>query len=159
MKTFKLWVHQQNFSEEELVINPCYFPGQLSVGDVLEIYHPEDELNRLLLTVNSLSTEFQQKDTISVNQSVANAFQLRAYIDVCVNKVDPSLVTLDMVELIYRDQYISRSDMWRIQKFLSGSCVYVSKKVSFAGIRLQVNEMWLKGVKVSCGVLGKDTKV
>ena len=86
MKLFKLWVHQHTFSEDELIINPKEFPDG-SVGDVLEIYHPEDQGSpRLLLQINSIN-DFQQKDTVSIEQSVANLFQLRTYSNVNVKKV------------------------------------------------------------------------
>lgn len=151
-------VHQPNFSEEELVINPRDYNG-LQVGDVVEIYHPEDNFSRLLLQVNKLSTDFQQKDTISIDQTVASMFQLRAYLNVFVNRVEPTDVTLDMAEIVFKDQYLSRSDMWRLQSSLAGSCVYMGKKLMFAGLRLQVHELWVSGEKLACGVIGSDTKV
>lgn len=155
---FKLMVHQQNFSEENLVINPRDYNG-LQVGDIVEIYHPEDTFSRLLLQVKKLSTDFQQKDTISIEQSIASTFQLRAYLDVYLNRIEPSDVTLDMVEIIFKDQYMSRSDLWRFQRSLIDTCVYMGNKLMFAGLRLQVNEMWMNGEKLACGMIGKDTKV
>ena len=155
---FKLMVHQPNFSEEELIINPRDYGG-LQVGHIVEIYHPEDAFSRLLLRVNKLSTDFQQKDTISIDQTVASIFQLRAYLDVHVNRIEAPEVTLDSVEIVFKDQYLSRSDMWRIQNSLTGSCVYMGKKVIFSGLRLQVNELWVSGEKLACGVIGTDTKV
>lgn len=83
-------------------------------------------------------------ETISVDQTVAQAFKLRAYQDVIVNIVDPKVrslwallgpstvagtqclfsfcqdVTLDLVELTFKDQYIGRGDMWRLKKSLVG---------------------------------------
>ena len=155
---FKLMVHQPNFSEEELIINPRDYNG-LQVGDVVEIYHPEDTFSRLLLRVNKLSTDFQQKDTISIEKTVASIFQLRAYLDVYVTRIEASEVALDMVEIVFKDQYFSRSDMWRLQKSLTDSCVYMGKKLVFSGLRLQVNELWANGEKLACGVIGNDTRV
>ena len=155
---FKLIIHQHHFSEEELIINPRDYNG-LQIGDVVEIYHAEDTFSRLLLQVKKLSTDFQQKDTISINNAVALTFQLRAFLNVYVNRVDPSDVTLDLLELVFKDQYLSRSDLWRLQRSLSDTCVYLGKKIEFAGFRLQVNEMWMNGEKVACGVVGNDTKV
>ena len=151
-------VHQPNFSEEELVINPRDYNG-LQVGDIVEIYHPEDTFSRLLLQINKLSTDFQQKDTISIDQTVASVFQLRAYLDVYVSRVEPNDVTLDMVEIVFKDQYLSRSDMWRLQRSLTNTCVYMGKKLVFAGLRLQVNELRVNAEKLACGVIGADTKV
>lgn len=85
-----------------------------------------------------------------MDQAVAQAFKLRAYQDVIVNIVDPKVrslrpphvsavcqlnrvsqffcfffslqdVTLDLVELTFKDQYIGRGDMWRLKKSLVGN--------------------------------------
>ena len=158
IKLFKLWVHQQNFSEDELVINPKEFPN-VREGDILEIYHADEDNTRLLLQIKSISSDFQQKDTISIEQSVANFFQLRTYWDVQVRKVEPDTVNVELVELVLKDLYLSRSEMWRLTRAITGSCVYVTKKLSHCGVRAQVNEIWSRGEQVSCGVISEDTRV
>ncbi|PSN43947.1 DEP domain-containing protein 5 [Blattella germanica] len=107
MKLFKLIVHHKNFSGEDLIINPKDFPG-IKKGSIVEIYHPEDEFSRLLLQITVLKEDLQGKDTISVEQSIANAFQLRTYADVYMNIVNPEDVALDSVELTFKDQYMGR---------------------------------------------------
>lgn len=57
-------------------------------------------------------------EAISVEQSIAFTFQLRTYSDVKVGLVNPSLVTLDSVELTFKDQYLGRSDMWRLKNHM-----------------------------------------
>ena len=158
MKLFKLWVHQQNFSEDELIINPKEFPNE-NVGDILEIHHPDEDNTRLLLQIKSISPDFQQKDTISIEQSVANVFQLRTYWDVEVTKVEPKDVSVDLVELSFKDQFVSRSEMWRFSKKLVGLSVYVTKKISRSRVRGQVGGVWTKGDKLSCGVISENTRV
>lgn len=100
-------------------------------------------------------------DTISIEHSVANLFQLRAYSDVTVNIVSPESVILDSVELTFRDQYLGRSEMWRLKNSMIDTCVYNNKKMDFCGgyTRVQVHEMWTKGKIVSCGVINDNTKV
>uniref|UniRef100_A0A673GXU2 DEP domain-containing protein 5-like n=1 Tax=Sinocyclocheilus rhinocerous TaxID=307959 RepID=A0A673GXU2_9TELE len=114
--------------------------------------------NPLLLQVKSLKEDLQ-KETISVDQTVAQAFKLRAYQDIIINIVDPKDVTLDLVELTFKDQYIGRGDMWRLKKSLVSTCAYVTQKVEFAGIRAQASELWVKGEKVTCGYISEDTRV
>ncbi|KAM4624323.1 GATOR1 complex protein DEPDC5 [Polymixia lowei] len=158
-KSYKLVVHKKGFggSDDELVVNPKVFP-QVSLGDIIEIAHPTDEYSPLLLQVKSLKEDLQ-KETISVDQTVAQAFKLRAYQDVIVSIVDPKDVTLDLVELTFKDQYIGRGDMWRLKKSLVSTCAYVTQKVEFAGIRAQASELWVKGEKVTCGYISEDTRV
>ncbi|MCI4388526.1 hypothetical protein PGIGA_G00087080 [Pangasianodon gigas] len=158
-KTYKLVVHKKGFggSDDELMMNPKVFP-QVKLGDIVEIAHPNDEYSPLLLQVKSLKEDLQ-KETISVDQTVAQAFKLRAYQDVIINIVDPKDVTLDLVELTFKDQYIGRGDMWRLKKSLVSTCAYVTQKVEFAGIRAQASELWVKGEKVTCGYISEDTRV
>ncbi|XP_066997885.1 GATOR complex protein Iml1 isoform X2 [Anabrus simplex] len=160
MKLVKLVVHQRNFSGEDLIINPKDFPS-IKIGDIVEIYHPEDEFSRLLLQVTLFKEDLQGRETISVEQSIANAFQLRTYADVVMNIVNPEDVALDSVELTFKDQYLGRSEMWRLKNSLVNTCVYLNKKIEFCSgtIRCQVYEMWSQGDRVACGVITDDTKV
>ncbi|XP_041453714.1 GATOR complex protein DEPDC5-like [Lytechinus variegatus] len=160
MKNFKLWVHQKAFSENELLINPKEFPD-VKIGDILEIYHPDEENSHLLLQVKSFKDELQpnSKEIISVEQGVASLFQLRAYKNVKVTKVQSGDVALDLVELVFKDQYISRSDMWRLKNSLVDSCIHMQQKLELSGIRAQVQELWSRWERVSCGAITNDTRV
>uniref|UniRef100_T1J2N4 DEP domain-containing protein n=1 Tax=Strigamia maritima TaxID=126957 RepID=T1J2N4_STRMM len=161
MKQFKLIVHHPNFSGEDLLINSKDFPSAC-IGDILEIYHPEDEekmQSRLLLQITSLKDDFQQKDTISIKQSVATAFQLRTFAQVYVNIVQLRDVALDSIEITFKDQYLGRSDMWRLKKSVENTCGYLNKKIEFCGSRCEVFEMWAQGERVTCGGITEDTKI
>ncbi|KAK2121421.1 GATOR complex protein depdc5 [Saguinus oedipus] len=142
--------------DDELVVNPKVFP-HIKLGDIVEIAHPNDEYSPLLLQVKSLKEDLQKGracvahnglsepdiisvlETISVDQTVTQVFRLRPYQDVYVNVVDPKDVTLDLVELTFKDQYIGRGDMWRLKKSLVSTCAYITQKVEFAGIRAPVH--------------------
>ncbi|KAF6080942.1 hypothetical protein HJG60_003778 [Phyllostomus discolor] len=158
-KVYKLVIHKKGFggSDDELVVNPKVFP-HIKHGDIVEIAHPNDEYSPLLLQVKSLKEDLQ-KETISVDQTVTQVFRLRPYQDVYVNVVDPKDVTLDLVELTFKDQYIGRGDMWRLKKSLVSTCAYITQKVEFAGIRAQAGELWVKNEKVMCGYISEDTRV
>ncbi|XP_069071195.1 GATOR1 complex protein DEPDC5 isoform X2 [Pleurodeles waltl] len=158
-KVYKLVIHKKGFggSDDELVVNPKVFQ-HIKLGDLVEIAHPNDEYSPLLLQVKSLKEDLQ-KETISVDQTVAQVFRLRPYQDVHVNVVDPKDVTLDLVELTFKDQYIGRGDMWRLKRSLVSTCAYITQKVEFAGIRAQAGELWVKSEKVTCGYISEGTRV
>ncbi|XP_046613786.1 GATOR complex protein Iml1 isoform X1 [Neodiprion virginianus] len=160
MKLFKLIVHQKNFSGEDLIINPKDYPG-IKKGDIVEIFHPEDEFSRLLLQITAFKEDLQGRETVSVENNIATTFQLRTFADVYMNIVNPDDVALDSVELTFKDQYMGRSEMWRLKNCLVNTCVYLNKKIEFCGgsIRCQVHEMWSQGDRVACGVITDDTKV
>ncbi|XP_078053123.1 GATOR complex protein Iml1 isoform X3 [Augochlora pura] len=157
MKLYKLIVHQKTFSEEDLIINPKDHPD-IKIGDVVEIYQPEVEFSRLLLQVTCFK---EGREAISVENNIATMFQLRTFGDVYINVVNPDDVALDSVELTFKDQYLGRSEMWRLKNSLINTCVYLNKKIEFCGgtIRYQVYEMWSQGDRVACGVINNDTKV
>ncbi|XP_050720659.1 GATOR complex protein Iml1-like [Eriocheir sinensis] len=162
MNKLKLQSHQKNYREEDLLVNVKDLGPDVKAGDVIEIYHPEDDLPRLLLKIPSTLEDINlQKDTISIEQSIAATFQLRNYKDVIVNTVEPKAVELELVELTFKDQYLGRSDMWRLKMHLANSVVYLNKKIEFctSSIRSQVYEMWAQGGKVACGVVTDSTKV
>lgn len=53
-----------------------------------------------------------------MEQSIAQAFQLRAYNDVYVRLVPAGDVALESVEITFKDQYMGRSEMWRLKNSL-----------------------------------------
>ncbi|XP_026474994.1 GATOR complex protein DEPDC5 isoform X3 [Ctenocephalides felis] len=162
MKLFKLIVHTRGFNPADILVNPKDYPG-IKEGDVVEIYHPEDEFSRLLLQITCFKEDLQGRgnETISVEQSIAQLFMLRTYGDIYMRVVQPSEVVLDSVEITFKDQYMGRSEMWRLKNFLTNTCVYMNKKIEYcnSSIRCQVYEMWGQGERVACGVIGEETKV
>ena len=97
--------------------------------------------------------------TIYIDATIAKTFALNQYTEVSVQIADKSDVTLDSVEVMFKDQYLSRSVMWRMKSDLVDDCVYLKKKIEFYGFRCDVFEMWAKGAKVTSGYVGPDTKV
>ncbi|KAH7031719.1 hypothetical protein BKA57DRAFT_370814, partial [Linnemannia elongata] len=73
---------------------------------------------------------------------------------------DPSQNAAKYVELTFRDQYVGRSDMWRLRTSLVGSCVYESKKILYLGcIRAQVKEIYVGNQSVPSGYISSDTRI
>lgn len=140
-------IHEGERKFDEISYENCFhamFCFDFS-GDIVEIYHrdestEDDERNqrkcRLLLQV-AFAKE-PQRDFISVESTIAQAFNLKNYGDVCIKKVDPAKVALDSVEFTFKDQYLGRSEMWRLKKHLTNTCVYVNKIIEYCGsIRCQ----------------------
>jgi Vacuolar membrane-associated protein Iml1 len=48
---------------------------------------------------------------------------------------------LDHVEVSFRDQYASRSGMWRFRKAITNQCLYLGQAVTAAGLRMTVKEL------------------
>ena len=76
------------------------------------------------LSFNELQTNdlpYFVVDVVSVEQGVANTFQLRSFSDVVVRKVDFDSVVLDSLEITFKDQYLGRSEMWRLRNNIVNS--------------------------------------
>ncbi|GFR17135.1 GATOR complex protein DEPDC5 [Trichonephila clavata] len=159
MKTFKLLIHGKNFSEESLLISSKDYPF-LSLNDIVEINSAEEDCSPLLLQVTSFNSELSQKGCISIDQSIASKFQLKQYMEVTVRVIENLKdVSLDSVELTFKDQYLARSEMWRLKNHLINTCLYPEKKIDYFGIRCQVLEMYILGEKVASGIVTADTKI
>lgn len=167
MKCFKLSFHQKtekttSTTMDDVIFNPRDLP-EVKVGDILEIFHPGEESCHLILPVKSLrdAGEFQpkDKDVISISHVIGKKFELRPTKEVTVCIVEPQEVSIDLIELVFKDQYFSRADMWRMRLNLMKTCLYHGQKVEFADMRATVEEIWSKGVRVMCGVVSDDTRV
>jgi hypothetical protein len=64
-----------------------------------------------------------------VEQSIATAFQLRTYADVIMHSVNPEDVALDSVELTFKEQYMGRSEMWRLKNSLVSIIMYLKTHI------------------------------
>ncbi|KAI9848065.1 MAG: vacuolar membrane-associated protein iml1 [Sclerophora amabilis] len=75
-------------------------------------------------------------------------------------KVDEALNAASHVELSFRDEYLARSDMWRlVVSELSNTAVYKGQKILFMGtIKAQVRHVYIRGEKVSSAYFNSDTK-
>ncbi|KAJ9077055.1 vacuolar membrane-associated protein iml1 [Entomophthora muscae] len=196
-QTYNLWVHDEKFSKNELVLNPDFFP-HIQPGDLLLVYHPdnrtsyasrqgstETELDsrhgylqltvpnqcmycnvqskRLVIMASALDKETIAKQPllqVSISHPVASVFSLKARTSVVVEKIEGNAVAASYVEVAFKDQYLGRSDMWRLKMSLCNTCVYVGKKVLFAGcIRVQIKSIAINSREVACGYITPETRL
>ncbi|KRY71381.1 DEP domain-containing protein 5 [Trichinella pseudospiralis] len=161
-KIFKLWYHKRDpkLPEMEFWYSIKDFP-ELKNGDVVEIYHNDAPLNRLLVQARGGCMEFLCKtgNTVSVDENLASIFHLRNYGDVVVRKVNINSVVLDVLELSVKEQYISNSDYYRLRQVIVNTCVYLNKKIEHCGMRVYVQEMFRFGERVNAGYVNENTRI
>jgi hypothetical protein len=88
---------------------------------------------------------------LSISRSIATIFGLYNRCEVILSKVPRAEHVISHVELYFRDQYIGRSDMWRLSTLLEDSCVYVGQRVTLANcVRATVGRIFIDEKKVSC---------
>ncbi|CAH8504993.1 unnamed protein product, partial [Schistosoma turkestanicum] len=158
---FKLHYHSRNdsrsFVTEDVIIS-SRGGHNINIGDVIEVYHAEDAHHALFL-VTTLSDDLQNRDVISIEQSLAHTFKLQQHKNVIVNVMNKEAVSLDLVELYFRDQYFSRRDFCNITQKLIGTVVHVNKKLTCNETRTQVGDLWRLGERYSCGYIDSTTKI
>ena len=118
--------------------------------------------------VHVAQTSFNENippDTICIDKAASLApFSIKGFSYVQATVVDRSQVTLDLVELIFKEQYLNGYYMLRIKKSLERTCVYLKKSVEFCSMKRMVKEMWAKDKDdsvtwVTCGYVGEKTRV
>ncbi|XP_030380275.1 GATOR complex protein Iml1 isoform X3 [Scaptodrosophila lebanonensis] len=165
MKLYKLNTHTRSCNKSydaDLVLNLKDHPTA-KVNDVVEIYDPaHEDATHLLLQITEFNDQSKTgRDAISIESGIAAQFKMRPFSTVVMRIVNPADVALDSIEITFKDQYMGRSEMWRLKTYLTNTCVYVNKKIDYNDmqIRCQVYEMWSQGERVASGVINEDTKI
>jgi hypothetical protein len=152
-----LTVHTSTFSPLDLIINPESFP-EICIGDLIDIYPPgRADSKRLVLRVEKLQGQ-KGSLQISLSKDIASAFRLYSHQEVVIEATDPKNVGLDFVHVYFKNQYLSRSDIWRMQQSLNDNCIYVSRRLNALGNIAKVNKLLINGQTVGCGVVRPFTK-
>ncbi|KAJ5375231.1 Winged helix-turn-helix transcription repressor DNA-binding [Penicillium concentricum] len=198
-----LWVHDETFSREEILLNPSAFgETEVQVGDVVEILPmrgPGDggystlkpdaalkaareghaELNsasqadstskfktplqsRCLFVVKALPPETKARNPqleISVTNNIANIFGFKNRTQVLLSIVDRDQCAASHVDIAFRDQYMVRSDMWRlVMSELSDKIIYKGQKIMFMGsIKATVKNIFIREKKCLSGYFSPQT--
>ncbi|KAJ7685756.1 hypothetical protein DFH06DRAFT_1159278 [Mycena polygramma] len=150
------WVHDLKESTN-VIFNQSWWPG-VCEGDMLSV-SSYSGAEAFVFTVPRDDGCLKPQLQISIPKPVADAFKLKNNNDVVVTKVDPANYSADYVEFIFQDQYLGRSDMWRLGEQLVDQCVYTEQDVAFVGgIAAKIQTIFVDGKKVSAACITKATK-
>ncbi|KAL2130958.1 hypothetical protein VTI74DRAFT_5721 [Chaetomium olivicolor] len=99
---------------------------------------------------------------VYVAKHIADAFGMRKGTQVTLTPIDAHnpAVEASHVELCFKDQYLSRADMWRLAVGeLAERTVYRGQMILFMGtVKAQVTAVYVEGRKVQSAFFGRDTK-
>ena len=175
-----LLTHTLDYSEEEMLLGPELMEElKLAVGDLIEICSlgvelpPREPLSTVPVSaqpkagaslVLRVTTPASGKSALrlSVLKNVADAFALSARQTVKLRRIDVQEAALDWVELGFKDQHITRGDIWMLSRHLINQqkqTVYLSKTVAFEGVRASVQGMFRRGAPTASGLLVEGTKL
>ncbi|KAJ5138997.1 Winged helix-turn-helix transcription repressor DNA-binding [Penicillium bovifimosum] len=194
-----LWVHDEMFSREEILLNPAAFgESGVRVGDVVEILparasgdtgysnlkpeaaresHGEINAatqvdstskfktplqNRCLFVVKALPPDIKARHPqleISVTNNIASIFGFKNRTQVVLSIVDREQCAASHVDIAFRDQFMVRSDMWRlVMSELSDKIIYKGQKITFMGsLKATVKNIFIREKKCLSGYFSPRT--
>ena len=154
----ELVIHEQRGMDPlpDIFVNPKLLPG-LEPGIILRITSVIPGAQQLVLPIES-QENLKSRVDLSIKKTVVDLFRLHNRTEVVVEIISGESVTLDYVELLFQDQYISRGDMWRLKQDLCKQCVYVTQEITAFGLRAHINELLISNINVGSGVIGENTR-
>ncbi|KAL2817371.1 hypothetical protein BJX63DRAFT_385871 [Aspergillus granulosus] len=117
---------------------------------------------RCLFVARPLPAELKTRHPkleLSVTSSVANIFGFNNRTTVYISIVDRAQCSASHVDISFRDQFLVRSDMWRlVMSELAGKIIYKGQKITFMGhIKATVKNIFIRGKKVLSGFFSPQT--
>lgn len=170
-----LLTHSLDYSEEEMLLHPELLEElKLSPRDLVEIWAtgsdgpssvPQSTQSkhalagsRLVLCVRGSAPRAR----LSILKSVAEVFGLSARQSVQLRRIESHEAELDWVELGFKDQYVTRGDIWAFQRTIVDqlTTLFRSKTITVAGVRAQVQGMARRsGTCSTSGLLTERTRL
>lgn len=151
-----LMVHSPSHNSEELLLNPEIF-SDLTAGDYIQIFDPQNPEGALILKVPTMSP-ISSRLEISLTKVVAEANNLKPFIKIVVEKIDPESATLHFVELSFKRQYLQRGNFFRFQNEMIGRPIYLNQNITINGIQAQIQELRKDYDTKRSGIINDRTK-
>ncbi|KAJ2741700.1 vacuolar membrane-associated protein iml1, partial [Coemansia sp. BCRC 34301] len=125
-----------------------------------------DAHREILLKVGEVRRDTQQLQASVINHVARTLWgEYQANQRVSIRKIDMSnaeeyeYARADFVEIAFRDQYVGRSDMWRLWRNLSQKIVHNNKPTNMEGlIRASVRRIYKDGCQIPCGYIDSQTQ-
>ncbi|KAL6709995.1 vacuolar membrane-associated protein iml1 [Coniothyrium glycines] len=97
---------------------------------------------------------------VSIAERIAKVFGFRNRMQVIVAEADEEKHEAHHVELVFRDEYLARADMWRLAvSELSNRTVYHDQKILFMGtIKATIKHIYINGQSVQSGYFSPRSK-
>ena len=97
---------------------------------------------------------------ISISRQVEHASGLEKGSQVLVSTADETSCYASHVEIVFRDQYLARADMWRlVSAELANRCIFRGQRIVFMeSIKASIKTIFVKGRKVPSAFFHPSTK-
>lgn len=118
---------------------------------------------RYVFTVKEMGSELLSRNPtlqISISSTIASAFGFKNRAQVMVSPIDESECSASHVEITFRDEYLTRADMWRLViSELAKKPIYKGQKLLFMStIKATVHAIYVAGKCVRSAYFNATTK-
>ncbi|KAF8582674.1 hypothetical protein K439DRAFT_1413077 [Ramaria rubella] len=143
-----------------VALNHECWPG-VAEGDMIEVTTQTqgDRPGFLFIVRNDAGLTRQTQQQITIAKTIADNFGFINHREVILTKVDRLQHLADYIEITFQDQYLGRSDMWRIGQTLQDQCVYSGQEIQFLGsVAGIIRNIYIRGAKVASAQVTPATK-
>lgn len=165
----------ESFARDDVLLNLDLLPRSFRPGMLvsIDILKPEvskaqsaaPPSNRYIFVVKDMAKELKARFPhveIYLAKNIADVFGMKKGSQVLLAPVDDTNPATEAshVELVFKDQYLTRADMWRIAVGeLADRTVYKGQMMLFMGtVKAQISAVFVQGRKVHSAFFGKNTK-
>lgn len=173
INTSKLSVktHTKEFSSHDILLHPSLLPpASTHVGHPSqsnEKAQDSDSISIVEVKQNSNIVYIRLKQTepvrgiqhISILNECFQQTGLQQMKPCQMRFVRVEHAALDHVRISFKDQFISRSDMWPFTRQLLNESVYIGKRLEYRGMRCTVKQLMKNQKHVRSGVISANTKI
>lgn len=152
-----LMIHNTSHSTEELILNPDIF-GDFAPMELIQIYDPERQHDRLILRVPHLPAIASGRLEISLLKTIADCVNLKQFNRIVVDRISEEEASLDFVELSFKKQYLPRGNMLRFKNGLLGRTVHVNQNLHINSMQAQIQDLRKDKIPIVSGVITERTK-
>lgn len=176
-RLFVLSIHDETFSRDDVVLNISN-EASIPIGCLLRltplkggtaILHASvsdediDLDKQYIFIFKALGHDLLSKQPdlqVSLLQSIAWKFGIQKGTQVLVSTADEASCSASHVEVVFRDQYLARADMWRlISAELANTCIFRGQTIVFMGtIKATIKTIYVEGKKLPSALFHCSTK-
>ncbi|KAJ1365118.1 hypothetical protein KIN20_025345 [Parelaphostrongylus tenuis] len=158
----KGYMCQKNHSV--IVVGSCELAGLFSPGSFFSIEANDKARTQIVIRVDEFIEKELKEVVISLERSLlgetlSKTFTSTGGVSVTAEKKNVEEVTLDNIQLTFKELYMSRADMWRYRSKLIDTCAYLDKQLRHLNISTKISDIWQRGNVVRSGYVSSDTRV
>lgn len=154
-----VWTHDSHSSLQDVVVDMSLIPNARE-GDIAEIRTLGEKPKRLYFIVKKNKEAKMENAQLSLHPQLLSLLEIPPRDEVAVRLKQARSVRATTVEVLFKDAYMTRADLWRLGRSLVGQCIHVGQRISYLGVvRLAVNDIYKTKHKTMSAYIDENTKI